>query len=50
MVELSTDHARKQLERVTGQNQELWALAQRMATECTAPIKQSVTKSFGKIG
>jgi hypothetical protein len=50
MVELSTEQARKQFELVTAQNQELWALAQRMATECTAPIKQSVTKAFGYIG
>jgi phasin len=48
-VELSTAHARKQFDAVTGQNKELTALAQKLATETTEPIKKSVTKAFKKV-
>jgi len=50
MVELSTAQARKQFDLVTAQNKELWALAEKMATESAEPIKRSVTKAFSKIG
>ena len=50
MVEHSTEQARKQFEHVTAQNKELWALAEKMAAETAAPIKQSVTKAFNEIG
>src|SRR3954447_11466145 len=44
MVELSTGHARKQFEAVTGQTKELTALAQKVTSETTEPLKDSVTK------
>ena len=46
MVALSTEHAREQFDLVSAQNKELWAIAQRMASESTEPIKQSVAKAF----
>jgi phasin len=49
MIELSTAHARKQFEAVTGQTKELTALAQKVTTETTEPIKESVTKVFKKV-
>jgi phasin len=49
MVELSTAHARKQFEAVTGQTKELTALAQKVTTETTEPLKDSVTKAFKKV-
>jgi phasin len=49
MVELSTAHARKQFETVTGQTKELTALAQKVTTETAEPIKESVTKAFKKV-
>ena len=45
MVALSTEQARKQFDLVTAQNKELWAIAERMASESAEPIKQSLTKS-----
>jgi phasin len=50
MIELSTAHARKQFEAVTAQTKDLAALAQKMATEASEPIKDSVTKAFAKVG
>ena len=47
--ELSTAHARKQFETVTAQTKELTALAQKVTTETTDPIKESVTKVFKKV-
>ena len=49
VVELSTAHARKQFETVSGQTKELAALAQKVATETAEPIKESVTKTFKKV-
>jgi phasin len=49
MVELSTAHARKQFEAVTGQTKELTALAQKVTSETADPIKESVTKAFKKV-
>jgi len=48
-VELSTGHARKQFEAATSQTKELTALAQKVTTETTEPIKNSVTKAFKKV-
>jgi phasin len=48
-IELSTAHARKQFETVTAQTKELTALAQKVTTETTDPIKESVTKVFKKV-
>jgi phasin len=47
-VELSTAHARKQFEALTAQTKELAALAQKVATDTTEPVKESVTKAFKK--
>jgi phasin len=45
--ELSTAHARKQFEIMTAQTKELAALAQKMTTDVTEPLKTEVTKAFG---
>jgi len=49
VIELSTAHARKQFETVTAQTKDLAALAQKVASETTEPIKGSVTKVFSKV-
>jgi phasin len=45
-AELSTAHFRKQFETLTEQTKELSALAQKVATETSEPIKNGVSKSF----
>jgi phasin len=45
-VELSTAHAHQQYESMTAQTKELTALAQKMATDITEPLKAGVTKAF----
>jgi phasin len=45
-VELSTAHARKQYETMTAQTKELTALAQKMTTEITEPLKAGVAKAL----
>jgi phasin len=49
MIELSTAHARKQFEVLTAQTKDLAALAQKVTTETTEPLKESVTKAFNKV-
>jgi phasin len=49
VIELSTSHARKQFEAVSEQTKELAALAQKVATETTEPLKSGVTKAFRKV-
>ncbi len=49
VVELSSAHARKQFETITGQTKDLAALAQKVAAETTEPFKDSVTKTFNKV-
>jgi phasin len=49
VVELSTAHARKQFEAVSEQTKALTALAQKVATETTEPLKTGVTKAFRKV-
>ena len=44
--ELSTAHARKHFEMMTAQTQELTALAQKMTTDITEPLKTGVTRAF----
>lgn len=44
-VELSTSHARKQFETLSGQTKELSALAQKVATETSEPLKVTVEKT-----
>jgi phasin len=48
-VELSTAHARKQFEAMSVQAKELAALAQKVATETSEPIKESVASAFKKV-
>jgi phasin len=48
LIELSTAQMRKQFEIVFGQNKELCALAQEMATEAAGAIKLGLSKAFIK--
>ena len=48
-VELSTSHMRKQFDALSAQTKELTALAQKVATETTEPLKESVTSAFKKV-
>jgi phasin len=50
VVELSTAHTRKQFEALTAQSKELVALAQKVATETSEPVKESFGKAFKKVG
>jgi phasin len=47
-VELSTAHARKQFDAMSAQTKELASLAQKVATETSDPIKESMSKVFQK--
>lgn len=47
-VELSTTHLRQQYESLQSQAKELSALAQKIATESSEPIKATVEKTFNK--
>lgn len=48
-VELSTAHLRKQFDAMSAQTKELTALAQKVATETSEPLKASVTGAFKKV-
>jgi phasin len=48
-IELTTAHARKQFDTFSVQSKELTALAQKVATETTGPLKESVTSAFKKV-
>jgi len=48
-VELSTAHARKQFETMTSQTKEFAALAQKVTSETTEPVKESFSKAFKKV-
>jgi phasin len=48
-VELSTAHLRKQFDAMSAQTKELTALAQKVATEASEPLKASVTGAFKKV-
>jgi phasin len=48
VLELSTAHARKQFEALTAQSKDLAAIAQKVATETTEPVKESFGKVFKK--
>jgi hypothetical protein len=48
-VELSSAHARKQFETLASQSKELATLVQKVATETTEPVKESVNKVFKKV-
>jgi phasin len=45
-LQLQHDHARKQFEAVSGQVQDISALAQKVAAEAAEPLKSSLTKAF----
>jgi phasin len=49
VIELSSAHARKQFETLTKQGKELSALAQKVATETSEPIKNGINKAFSKV-
>jgi phasin len=46
VVELTSAHTREQLETLTAQTKELSALAQKVATETSEPIKSGVSKAM----
>jgi phasin len=47
-IELSTAHLRSQFEALSAQTKELSALAQKVATETTEPLKSTMTSAFNK--
>jgi len=47
---LSTEQARKAFDTASGQNKELWALAQKLATETAEPMRKHVTKVLHRAG
>jgi phasin len=49
LIELSTAHARKQFETLSGQTKEFAALAQKVAAETTEPVKNGFSKAFHKV-
>jgi phasin len=49
VVELATARARKQFEAVTAQSKELAALMQKVTTETSKPMVESLTKTFTKV-
>jgi phasin len=49
LVEKSTAHARSQFEALSAQTKELAALAQKVATETSEPIKTGVEKAMKKV-
>ena len=48
MMELSTNHARRQFETMTQQTQELTSLAQKVATQAAEPVRSGISKTFNK--
>ena len=48
LVELSTEHARKQFETMTKQTKELAALAQKVTLASAEPLKTGVAKAFNQ--
>jgi phasin len=49
VIELSSEHARKQFEALTEQGKELGELAQKVATDTAEPIKSGMNKAFAKV-
>jgi phasin len=49
VVELTTAHARKQFDAYSAQAKELTAVAQKVATEATEPLKAGVSSVFKKV-
>jgi hypothetical protein len=48
IIELSTDHSRKQFETLSEQTKELVELAQKVTLATVEPLKTGVTKAFGQ--
>ena len=48
IISLSTSQSRKNIEAVSAQNRELWALAQKVATETAEPIKKGFARVLKK--
>jgi phasin len=48
-VELSTEHARQQVETLTNQTTQLAALAQQVTLATAEPLKMGTTKAFGQL-
>ena len=48
-IQLSAAQSRKNFEVASAQNQELWDLVQKVATETAEPIKKSVTRVLQKV-
>jgi phasin len=48
LMELSTEHARKQFETLTEQAKQLTALGQKVALASTEPLKTGVAKAFSR--
>jgi phasin len=48
-VELSTEHARQQVETLTNQTTQLAALAQQVTLATAEPLKTGTTKAFGQL-
>jgi phasin len=49
LIELTTAHTRKQFETLTAQGKELTALAQKVATDSSEPLKAGVSSAFKKV-
>jgi phasin len=49
LIELTTAHTRKQFEALTAQGKELTALAQKVATDSSEPLKAGVSSAFKKV-
>ena len=50
LIELSTEHSRKQFETLTGQTKELAALAQKVTLATAEPLRTGATKAFSQLG
>lgn len=49
VLEVSTGHARKQFETLTGQSKELTELAQKVVVETSEPLKAGIGKAFRRV-
>ena len=49
VVELTTAHARKQFDALSAQTKELTAVAQKVATEASEPLKSGFSNAFKKV-
>ncbi len=49
VIELSTTHARKQFETYSEQSKELAALAQKIATDASEPLKNGFGRALSKV-